>query len=305
MVASAVALLAQSGRSYGPDRVWWSAGRGGILPWEETYDNPDGQLTIVNKNGAVHTEDHPFFEPLGDNGRACITCHQPSNAMGVSAAALRDRWNDTQGKDPVFAAIDGSNCPDLPQGARASHSLLLDRGLIRIALPWPPRTLAGRVIQPDFRIEVVRDPTGCNASPVYGLHSQSPAISVYRRPRITANLEYVVAGPHGPNFMADARESSLRSQAITAVIVHEQAKTHPSPEQLRQILDFETQVYVAQSADIRGGLLNEKDGPLLLGPQNLAAGVSAGLGAQPDSPAVLSFAAWRKMAREGDLGLQR
>ena len=33
--------------------------------------------------------------------------------------------------DPIFAAIDGSNCPKLPQGIATSHSMLLERGLFR------------------------------------------------------------------------------------------------------------------------------------------------------------------------------
>ena len=115
LALSVLTLSAQSGRSYGPGRIWWDAGQGGALPWEETYDNPDGQVGIYNRTGAIRTDRHPFFESLGSNRRACVTCHQPANAMSVSAASLRERWIDTHGKDPVFAAVDGSNCPDLPQ----------------------------------------------------------------------------------------------------------------------------------------------------------------------------------------------
>ena len=305
VLAFTAALVAQSGRSYGPGQIWWDAGHHGILPWEETYDNPDGQLSILNKTGAIHTEDHPFFEPLGSNGRACVTCHQPFNAMSVSAAAVRERWTETQGKDPVFAAIDGSNCPDLPQESRSAHSLLLDKGLFRIPLPWPPKRADGTPIRPEFRIDVVRDPTGCNTSPAYGLKSAHPSISVYRRPRIAANLEYVIAGPEGANFMADAREPTLRDQAISAILIHEQAAAAPASELLRRIVDFEMQIYAAQSADIRGGLLTERDGPLPLGPGNLASGKAGSLASNSGSAPFASFNAWRKSKDDGDLGLQR
>ena len=303
--ASAALLSAQGGRSYGPGQVWWNAGQHGILPWEETYDNPDGQLSILNKTGAVHTEDHPFFEPLGVNGRACITCHQPENAMSVAAATLRERWNETEGKDPVFAAVDGSNCPDLPQTSMMSHSLLLDRGLFRIFLPWPPRTADGKAIEPEFRIEVVRDPTGCNTSPVHGLAAAKPAISVYRRPRVAANLDSVIEGPQGLRFMADGREPSLEMQATTAVLTHQQAKTPPTPEQLRRIVDFETQIYVAQSADIRGGLLTEPGGPAALGPANLASGKAGSFGSGSRSAVLRSFEAWRTPKADRELDLPR
>src|SRR5271166_4328308 len=92
-------LSAQSARPYGSGPVWWSTGQGGLLPWEEAYENPDGQVSILNRTGAVHTEGHPFFESLGRNRRACVTCHQPSNGMSVSAASLRERWSETKGRD--------------------------------------------------------------------------------------------------------------------------------------------------------------------------------------------------------------
>ena len=294
-LASAALLTAQYG---GPGRVWWDAGRGGILTWETTSDNPEGQVTVVKRDGPVKTEGHPFFEPLGRNGRACITCHQPADAMSVSAAGMQERWRETAGKDPVFAAIDGSNCPGLPQQEMSTHSLLLNRGLFRIALPWPPKAA------PEFRIEVVRDPTGCNTSPLYGLQSASPAVSVYRRPRITANLEYVIPGPSGATFMADGREPSLRSQAISAIMIHEEAEQHPTVEQLDRIVALETNLFAAQSADRRAGLLNEDGGPLVLGPQNLAAGKAANLSAGSRAGVLRSFDAWRLPSGGKDAGLQ-
>ena len=68
-----------------------------------------------------------------------------------------ERWDATAGKDPLFAAVDGMNCPRLPPGDPRSHSLLLERGLIRVALPWPPRNSDGTRTEPEFTIEVVRD----------------------------------------------------------------------------------------------------------------------------------------------------
>jgi len=134
---------------------------------------PRGVTSTVTDQSAVTGQDfnldaYNVLKALGSNGRACITCHQPSNAMSVSAAALRQRWTETGGRDPVFAAVDGSNCPSLPQAAMASHSLTINRGLFRIAMAWPPPSL-----QPDFTIEVVKDPTGCNTDSEYGLNGAS------------------------------------------------------------------------------------------------------------------------------------
>jgi len=302
ILAAATALKAQSGR-YGPGHTWWDAGQGGYFSWDESYENPDGQVNVVNKNGSVQTKDHPFFEPLGGNGRACVTCHQPANAMSVAAGSLRDRWIETGGRDPIFAAIDGSNCPDLPQQAAASHSLLLEKGLFRIALPWPPKAAGGEPVPPEFRIEVVHDPTGCNSSLVYGLSSAHPFVSVYRRPRVAANLDQISAGKEGVHFMADGREPSLESQAATAILIHEQASTRPTGDQLRRIVEFETQLYAAQGADVRGGLLDEQGGPIILGPGNLAGGRAGGL-ARPTDQMLRMFDPWRKPSGSSDLGLQ-
>ena len=98
-----------------------------------SYANATGALGILNTAGTIDTRDHPFFAPLGTNGRGCVTCHQPADAMALSVATVRERWDATGGQDPLFAAIDGRNCPHLPAGDPAAHSLLLTRGLIRVA----------------------------------------------------------------------------------------------------------------------------------------------------------------------------
>src|SRR5579871_4756882 len=52
----------------------------------------------------------PFFQSLGTNGRSCSSCHRPAEAWSVSAAEIRTRFLLTQGLDPIFRTIDGSNC---------------------------------------------------------------------------------------------------------------------------------------------------------------------------------------------------
>src|SRR5690606_41851450 len=66
-----------------------------------------GRIGILNTDGPVATRGHPFFEPLGTNGRACVSCHQPGDAMSLAVETIRQRWEDTNGTDPIFAAIDG------------------------------------------------------------------------------------------------------------------------------------------------------------------------------------------------------
>ncbi len=267
---------------YESTQPWWNPGRGTPLAPSKDHEDPSGQFRLLNKSGEVETKGHPFFTALGSNGRACVTCHQPTTAMSLSLDLIRLRWADTNGKDPLFAALDGSNCPDLPQDKEESHSLLLERGLIRIVLPWPP------VTKPDFHIEVVRDPTGCNKNPA--------SISVYRRPRVAANLQYIAlpTGVTGIALMADGRERTLQSQATSAALAHEQASAAPTRAQLQQIEDFERQLFMAQQWDVLGGLLAEPGGPPLLGADNLASGV-AGAGVVPAGNLAASFDPWRNL----------
>ena len=288
-VASVVTFLhAQSdpaGTPAQPHTSWIQPGSGVSLPRDLVFANGLGRLGVLNLDGPIDTKGHPFFEPIGANGRACVTCHQPSNAMSVSVETIRARWQATGGKDPIFAAIDGSNNPSLPQDQASSHSLLLDRGLFRVAMPWPP---AG--VTPEFAIEVVRDPTGVNRDPIYGLRSAAPAVSVFRRPRPAANLKYVTSPdglfnvklgvlmdkdpdtglPSSMNIMADARVPNLRIQAQSAYRDHQGGTAPLSPAQVERILGFESQIYMAQAWDGQGGSLVEPNGPAALGPANVA-----------------------------------
>src|SRR5512139_627294 len=130
LLASALALALgfAPARGAGPPDRWWAPSEGRVWPAQLDYDNALGTLRVLLEGGPFPTSGHPFFEPLGSNGRACITCHQPADAMSLSAQTAQQRWEETRGSDPLFAAIDGSNCPNLPQSDRASHSLLLDYG---------------------------------------------------------------------------------------------------------------------------------------------------------------------------------
>src|SRR5690606_23822913 len=143
---SLLLMLCGAGAMAGSPGEWWSPGDERPLPAYVEYRNGSGRLGILNTDGPVDTTGHPFFEPLGKHGRGCVTCHQPADGMSLSVPTIVQRWQDTVGRDPLFAMIDGANCPHLPAEDAASHSLLLQRGLFRIALPWPPKDAAGRTV---------------------------------------------------------------------------------------------------------------------------------------------------------------
>jgi len=276
--------------------LWWSPGEDRPLPAYIEYENEYGRTGLLNTSGVIETDGHPFFEALGTNGRGCVTCHQPADAMSISAATIQQRWQDTNGTDPLFAPVDGMDCPNKPAGDPVSHSLLLSRGLIRVALPWPPVD-----VETEFDLEVVRDPTGCNTDPAYGIEGEKQQVSVYRRPRPAINLRYVASSrfgvspfigktgqladvdpetgrPLNMNMMADARDSTLKQQAQNAALGHLEVDTPLSDDQLDAIQEFELQLYGAQAWDFTGGPLSVDGGPSGIGPQAMADGSDGVLG---------------------------
>lgn len=329
LIAASLAAIASWAACAMAADYWIAPGQDSVLPAQLRFHDAAGNIGIQFARGPVNLHGNPFFEPLGSNGRACVSCHQPGSAMGLSVEAIRQRWQETRGKDPLFAAIDGSNCPSLPQDQESSHSLLLKRGLFRVSLPWP-RTVGpdGSPVEPEFTVEVVRDPTGCNTDPKYGLSSPAPHISVFRRPRVAANLKYLAvdAGAHiygaaGPfnakrlamvmdrdpesgrysamNIMSDAREPSLKMQARDASRDHLQVREPLTDLQLQSIVEFESQVYAAQETDAWGDDFSVAGAPAALGTQNLLQSPSGVLGDNFGNPAFKSFAPWQQPAAAG------
>ncbi|MEO7549714.1 MAG: hypothetical protein ABIT09_01055 [Croceibacterium sp.] len=312
LAAGLFAAAAASPRQSGPDR-WWQPGEGRVFPAQLDYPDATGTVRLLLYGGPMPTKGHPFFEALGPNGRACVTCHQPAAAMSLSIPDVQRQWRRKGAADPLFAAADGSNCPSLPQERRESHSLLLDHGLIRIARAWPPRDLAGNPIEPDFELEIVRDATGCNNDPKWGLHTPDPHVSVYRRPRPVANLKFIeaIGFAYDPkagmslgldpetgkavsgNLMADARVPSLSAQMRDAADIHLAIARRLSARDIARILDFERRLYTAQQSDTVGGMLDASDAHG--GPLKLLQSPPGRLGSQ-GTPVWSEFEAWEKMA---------
>ncbi len=311
VAVGSVVLAGQAGSSPADDR-WWGPGEDRVFPEVLDYPNANGIQRILLTGGPLRTKGHPFFEPIGSNGRACISCHQPADGMSLSVATIEERWRVTGGTDPIFAAIDGSNCPNLPQGERSSHSLLLERGLFRIERPWPVREFHGRPVTPDFTIEVVRDPTGCNSGE-WG--PENGRISVYRRPRPVANMKYLLAvgfaydpkqglalpldpdsgQPQSGNLLADNRAANLRLQMEDAAASHLQLIGRLTPDMIRQLQDFELRIYSAQQegpGGIRLDSLRASGGPAKLRDSEPGALGSIGM------PVWSEFAAWESIPPE-------
>ena len=168
----------------------------------------------------------------------------------------------------------------------------------------------------------MRDPSGCNTDPTFGLNSADPHISVFRRPRMAANLRYLavdagaqVFGGVGPfnakrlgmvmdrdpdsgryvamNIMSDAREPTLKMQARDAAHDHLQVTQPLTDAQLQLIVSFESQVYAAQGTDLAGDDFSVAGAPSGLGARNLQQSSSGVLGDNFANPAFKTFEGWQ------------
>lgn len=275
--------------------VCWRSGDAGVaahpLPVVlRTFADPSGRLRTVSTNDAVD-EGGPFFQSLGSNGRACVTCHQPGDGWTVTPVHLRERF-EADDRDPVFRPVDGAVCSsaDLSTHAarRKAYRLLLAKGLIRVSLPVP--------VGAEFRVDAIDDPYGC-ATP--------DQLSLYRRPLPATNLRFLT------RVMWDGRESpagrslvdNLRDQALGAIMGHAQALVPPTSQQVDAIAAFEMGLFTAQPRDAAAGNLTAaggRGGPEALAAQPFAVGINDPF--EPDfDPDVFSvFSAWLPRTHDGD-----
>lgn len=268
-----------------------------VIPQFFRSFDPTGEIETYNLDAPTQTATHPFFQSLGTNGRACVTCHEPRSAWGVSAASIQQRFEDSGGTDPIFRPVDGATCPtdDVSSlGAKLNaYSLLLSKGLIRIFLPLPANEInTSPPIPRDFEISALDDPYNCT-----DLTSNPPVISIYRRPLLSANLRFLTECPPGESscpplaIMWDGREPSLGSQATDATLGHAQAQQPPTSDQLAEIVSFESQIYDAQVRDNLAGELDHygaNGGPVFLSQQDFYIGINDVLGGDPLDPGVFT-----------------
>jgi cytochrome c peroxidase len=249
-----------------------------------TFPDSAGEFRTLNVNGEFDLQ-NPFFQELGTNGRACVSCHRPEDGWTVTPEGIRRRFEQTRGLDPIFRANDGSNCQDADISSvakrRRAFSLLLERGLIRVGMAVPN----GDAVE--FVVDRIDDPYHCDAL--------ASTLSLYRRPLPSTNLRFLSA------VMWDGREPDLATQADDATTGHAQASHHLSPEQANEIVTFETGLYTAQSEIKHAGSLaaaGATGGPFALSRQPFFIGINDPVGLNPagtpfDEDAFTLFAAWQ------------
>lgn len=252
---------------------------GQTLPNLFPLPNSSGFAETYNVNNTSISLNGAFFKSLGTNGRSCGSCHVPTEGWSISASEVQLRFLLTQGLDPIFRTNDGSTCDhnintSTFEGRRQAYSLLLSRGLIRIALAVPANA--------QFSVVNVQNPYGCN---------DMSTLSMYRRPLPATNLKFLTT------VMWDGRESSaqtgtqkityatnpgdlmadLAQQAIDATAGHAQGVTPPTAAELQDIVNFETSLRTAQAFDFQAGMLNANGatgGPAALGSQAFFVGIN-------------------------------
>ena len=267
------------------------------------FEDTSGDVATYDTAGAID-QNNPFFQSLGTNGRSCATCHLVSDGLGLSSASAAARFASTGGSDPLFADVDGANCAGVSRGDASAHSLLVNHGLIRVALPVPANA--------QFTLQTVYDPYGC--ADTVDSSTGKRMLSVYRRPLPSTNLKFLSA------VMFDGRETvaplnnagtfqanlvtDLKHQALDATLGHAQAAVAPTSAQVSAIVNFEMSLFSAQLRDSAAGTLSAQGaagGPVNLSTQAYYPGINDSLGGNPtgapfDTHVFTLFSAWADLS---------
>lgn len=263
-----------------------------------TTRNDAGWVRTVSREGTIDT-DNAFFQSIGTNGRSCNTCHQQEAAWSLTPKEIRARFNATDGTDPLFRRNDGSNSPlaDVSTEAarRIAYSMLLKHGVIRVGIGMPANA--------EFVLVGVDDPYQ---------YASATELSLFRRPLPSTNLAFLTGimwdgretiTPFLPPMHAGednaALTNALIQQATSATVGHAEG-LNPTPDQVAEIVAFETSLTTAQIDDNVAGMLNFDDalgGPRALTNQRFHVGINDTLGADPTgsifNPGSMDlFAAW-------------
>jgi len=276
----------------------------------QRFNNASGAAATFSIGGKIDLTG-PFFQSMGTNGRACVTCHQPSVGWTVTPQDIQARFDATDGADPIFRTNDGSNSPTADvstvDARRSAYSMLLSKGLIRIGLGIP-ESIA------EFDLVAVDDPYG---------YASARELSLFRRVLPSTNLKFL------STVMWDGRETfsdpassdcilgstkcfatihfDLSDQANSATTGHAQAAQPLTVAQREAIFAFETTLFTAQVFDDEAGELTARralGGPMYLSKQNFHFGINDvvsgdyGSGALFDPSVFALYGAWNTI----DLG---
>ena len=266
-----------------------------ILPNNFPAPNSSGFAATFSTNGFIDRTNE-FFQNLGTNGRRCVTCHQPNEGWTVTPDGLQERFEETDGTDPIFRTNDGSNSPKANvstiQARRAAYNMLLTKGLIRVGI--------GILANAEFELNAVDDP--------YGFASAAE-LSLFRRPLPSTNLKFLstVMWDGRETFPGQSIHFDLSDQSNSATVGHAQAAKPLTDKQREDIVNFETALFTAQVFDRSAGPLTArraKGGPVNLSNQNFYIGINDLFGDSlthdPFNPIVFNiYDAWKGLSGGG------
>ena len=222
--------------------------------------NDSGFAATFSKTGVIDRTG-PFFQDLGINGRSCSSCHIQGEGWTITPRGVQERFNKTDGMDPIFRPVDGSNSPvadvSTLEARRVAYSMLLSKALIRVGIGIPDGA--------EFELVSVDDPYG---------FANAKELSLFRRPLPTANMDFL------STVMWDGRETildpaavdcvlgttncfatlhfTLGNQSNSATVGHAEAPLPISDAQRAAIVDFQTGLFTAQIFDRQVGYLTSQ-----------------------------------------------
>jgi len=261
-----------------------TAGEQSFLPNMLPFGNSTGVAATFSTAGKIDLTG-PFFQNLGTNGRACVSCHQPDAGWTITPANVQTRFEATGGTEPIFRTNDGSNSPTADvstvDARRSAYSMLLSKGLIRIGIGMPPNQFVSTA---EFELVAVDDPYG---------YASASELSLFRRPLPSTNLKFL------STVMVDGRETfkdpasqdcilgttncfasihfDLADQSNAATTGHAQAAQPLTTAQREAIVIFENTLFTAQVFDNEAGDLTARDalgGPQYLSQRNFYFGIN-------------------------------
>ena len=241
--------------------------------------NDSGFAATFSRAGVIDRTG-PFFQELGMNGRSCSSCHVQGEGWSITPRGVQERFEKTQGTDPIFRLVDGANSPlaevSTVEARRSAYSMLINKGLIRVGIKMPDNA--------EFELAAVDDPYG---------YASAKELSLFRRPLPTANLEFL------SEVMWDGRETItdpksrdcilgttdcfaslhfvLGNQSNSATVGHSEAPALITDAIRAAIVDFEMGLITAQIFDRNVGHLtaqNARGGAIALSSQTYYFGIN-------------------------------
>jgi len=220
------------------------------------YRDDTGKVQTQSSSPSTLNATNPFFDPsIGTNGQACVTCHEPQTGITITPPFIREKFDESDGTDPLFRPNDTANNPSLPfskhRQKEQDYSVFLALGTPRIGKTVPATA--------DFTVVAANPETNAKfaAPDMFPLltdpqHPKTPTLSVFRRPLVNTNVNF------DSSVLWDGRENiqTLATSQVPKAIQSLLQGPGADPTVNQAIANFMTGVYTDQVADNAAGDLD-------------------------------------------------